>query len=780
MKLKVGQPVDIQFSKRYAIHNRGHSIRDVYDALVELITNADDSYNRLYNSNKNKEDGGQIVIEYQEKRKGNPSILLVKDRAEGMDSADMLERLLRVGEYVSEEGNRGYMGRGARDCSALGEVVFESIKDERYYRCKITHDLKLVLENDRGRVTPDLRQRMGITRGNGTAVTLSLLGSSVSLPRFDNLAAELPCHFALRDIMAEDSPSRVKLRRIDTADATRLIYRPPEGDLVLDEELKIPGYPAAYTRLKVWKSQKSLEEGGRSASDRFQRTGILVKGVRAIHECSWPTTQLKNDPYAKSLFGRLECPYIDELLKDYEDKFSSGQTLSKSNPRLVIDPSRRGGLERSHPFVKALLNEAGKKLQALVTEYRDADRKRKRKIANAKTQERLSQLARRAGQFLRDQLEHFEESGYSDKSVDDALSKQGCFLYPPVGLVHVGAKRSFTLYVRTDIVEEHGRQAEIKSDSPGALAINKGTVQLHAHPSKEDRYLASFQVSGLSLKDIVLLSATAANSQTAEALVEVCEIPKPEDHEFASPLEFELPKCKVREGRKKRIKLFAKCPQVVDRPIPIRVLSQDAKKVEIHGQTILEPVDGTNYAVGDVQIGGRVLKSKTKIFAEVEGYKAELEVAVVKNREDDKGIPLEFDIRDSDFGGARAIWNVPENRSNQLLISARHRSIARYLGAADKGYPGQDTPLFRVLLAELITENVIRKLLPLEAEENPGHFEWTELQTPNVIADDVLTEFQRRARVFVSDAHDIMVSEADIRKSLEMIGGDEELHREAG
>ena len=59
---------------------------------------------------------------------------------------------------------------------------------------------------------------------------------------------------------------------------------------------------------------------------------------------------------------------------------------------------------------------------------------------------------------------------------------------------------------------------------------------------------------------------------------------------------------------------------------------------------------------------------------------------------------------------------------------------------------------------------IVRFLSVRGVQSNPGHFEWTELQTPNVIADDVLTEFQRRARVFVSDAHDIMVNEVDIRK----------------
>jgi len=59
---------------------------------------------------------------------------------------------------------------------------------------------------------------------------------------------------------------------------------------------------------------------------------------------------------------------------------------------------------------------------------------------------------------------------------------------------------------------------------------------------------------------------------------------------------------------------------------------------------------------------------------------------------------------------------------------------------------------------------IVRFLSVRGVQRNPGHFEWTEFQTPNVIADDVLMEFQRRARVFVSDAHDTMVNEVDIRK----------------
>ena len=162
MKIAVGQEINLQADKRYIQHVRDHAMRDVYDALVELITNADDSYNRLFEQKRRNRDGGDILIEHLEQRKGAASCLVVRDKAEGMDASDMERCLLRLGTYSSKSGNRGYMGRGAKDCSALGDVVFESIKDGRYFRCKITQSLKFVLEENGSRATDAQRHALDL------------------------------------------------------------------------------------------------------------------------------------------------------------------------------------------------------------------------------------------------------------------------------------------------------------------------------------------------------------------------------------------------------------------------------------------------------------------------------------------------------------------------------------------------------------------------------------------------------------------------------------------
>ena len=103
--------------------------------LVELITNSDDSYRNL--EDEGKRTSGKIRIEIERRKMGQPSTVIVRDKAEGMDRAEMYQKLGALGERTSgfEKGKprRGLHGRGARDVAAFGTVHFESIKNSN--RC---------------------------------------------------------------------------------------------------------------------------------------------------------------------------------------------------------------------------------------------------------------------------------------------------------------------------------------------------------------------------------------------------------------------------------------------------------------------------------------------------------------------------------------------------------------------------------------------------------------------------------------------------------------------
>lgn len=266
--MKLGVPIDMHLAARYYQFNRAFAIRDVFDALVELITNCDDSYHRLFTKGLSREDGGSILIEYLVQR-NEPSHLIVHDRAEGMTLQEMQNKLGDVGTRQSKDGDRGFMARGAKDCTELGRMITESIKDDRYYKCELSPKPQFIPWEDR-KATDEIRKRLHIPRGNGTVVTL-MIEQRHSMPRFESIARDLPWHFALRDILSEDSHTKVVLKNLNRPNerAEKIVYRQPDGELVCDESFEIPNYTKATARLKIWKSSEAFED----TSDHFRHSG---------------------------------------------------------------------------------------------------------------------------------------------------------------------------------------------------------------------------------------------------------------------------------------------------------------------------------------------------------------------------------------------------------------------------------------------------------------------------------------------------------------------------
>ncbi len=758
MPVKVGQSIELRADKRYIQHTREQAISDVYDALVELITNADDSYNRLFRRKQRERDGGDILIQYLEQRKGQPSLIIVRDRAEGMDSRDMENSLTRMGAYSSEFGNRGYMGRGAKDCTALGELIFESIKNDKYYRCKITHDLRFVLEVDKRKATPDDREKLGVIRGNGTVVTLKL-NQGVRLPRFEYLRTELPWHFALRDIMSEESGSIVLLEKLNSSEKpVRLVYRPPEGKLVIGESYNnLEEYPVATAQFRLWKADEPIAES--KSGSRFERFGILIKGTRAIHECSLLTDEFKADPHARNYFGRLECPYVDKLFSDYESERARNLPHPPANPRLVIDPNRRFGIERDHPFARVLFQNPTERLRSLIAKDKQRDKQERCEIANQDTKRRLSRLAKLAGRFLRQQLDELEELSVGEAADHDSFARQGILIYPTYLNVKVESEITLTVYVQRSLLTNESNPVVVETDSPHALEIIGSPLLLHQHRTKEDRLLGSFKIIGKQICEDAILTVHCYALPTAQALVQIVESSQ-QSRDFNLPLEFEKEQYSVRQGSRKKIRLFARYPEIVAQAIDTTVTSVDSNKVAVIGRCKLIPVIGSNYAEGIVTVEGRKLKSRAVITAEVNNRVANTGVKVIDKAEASPTVPLEFDIRDEEYGSYRAIWAVYEGKPNLLLISGKHKSLARYLGQPP--FPGQNSLLFRLLIAEIVAESVCRKALTMEAKERPWDFRWAELKKEYDIAENVLFRMQQRLNDFVAIAHAEMISDKDI------------------
>ncbi|MFC1678697.1 hypothetical protein ACFL2T_00555 [Elusimicrobiota bacterium] len=762
MAIKVGKPIDIQTDKRYIQHIRDTAIGDIYDALVELITNADDSYHRMHSKGQRGPDGGDILVEHGEKRGSTSSTITIRDKAEGMDSSDMKRCLLTLGKRSSEEGDRGYMGRGAKDCTKLGDVVFESIKDRKYYRCRLTHDLKFILEINGKPVTKEIKKELGLLHGNGTSVHL-VLKSNVKVPRYSSLKTEIPWHYSLRDIASPESPSVIHLKDGNSRKGKpdKLLYYRPEGDAVIDESFEIPGYSGAKADLKIWQSERPLEDS--RGGSRFQRFGIIIKGKRAIHECSLLSDEFKNDIHAKKFFGRIDCAHIDDLLNQFEDRREKQMEPSPANPTILLDPNRRFGLDRRHPFVKALLQLPSERLRKLVAQEKEKESAGQKDVANQETKSRLNKLSKLAGDFLKQQLDSLDDLSKQEDIDNEAFAKKGFLIYPTFVKLPEGATRTMTVYAKKSLLKTDDPIINISTDTEEALSIIRSAIKLKEHKTRKDTLIGYFQIEGLATKSNISVYAEHGGAQKAEALVDVIG-KQTAHHAFASPLEFEYKENRIRLGSKKKIRLFAQFPDLVSTETEAHVLIKDSDKAAVRGRCVLKPMADSNFAEGTVIIEGRTIHARTTLSAEVNGRIAETKVIVIDKPEEDPNIPIRIEIKDEDYGNSRAIWADQEGQPNLLKISARHPSLSRYLGSKEKNYPGQSTPLFRLLTAEIVAESVCRKSMLMESKERPWEFGWAELKEDHLIADDVLAKMQQRLKEFVTRAHTIMLSSQEVRQ----------------
>lgn len=751
-KITLGEEIDLKLSARYYRFNRDAAVKDVFDALVELVTNSDDSYHRLFKKGKRGIDGGEVLIEISAKR-GTPSHVVVRDKAEGITLKDMQDKLGVVGVRSSEDGDRGFMARGAKDCSALGDVTFDSIKNNKLYSCKITNKVKFIPIENGSAVYSSHRKKLGIKKGNGTVVTIEIKNQPI--PQVDTIVRNLSLHFAMRDILAEKGNSDILIRKMNSGEhAKKIIFYKPESKLVCDEKFNIPGYRDASARIVIWKSTESLTD----ISDKFRRSGLLIKGVRAIHECSLLHSSFEKDEYAKHYFGRIECPYIDDLLLDYDKKIDLEEDHPLENPKLVVDPNRQHGLNREHPFTKVLLEIPTKKLKELIDKDRAENEKDNKEIANKETKGKLDMLAKAASKFFKEEIDDLDQITTDDEFDKETFAKKGVFIYPTYANISVNAIRTFTYYVNKKLFDVEGNNVKLHSDS-SAVEIVDNSINLEKHKKDKNLLVGRFALKGKFTEEGIYIEATCKGAAKAEALVSVKESLS-EERVFKDSLEFEHSNYKIKEKSTKTLKLFAKYPEVVNKEVSIKIEISDEDSLILKNKCKMSPIAGSNYAIGEVKIEAkRLVKKPVEIKASCNEFIATSKVKIVQKDESGPNIKIEF--RDEDFANYRATWGELEGKPNLLLISAKHPSIKRYLGPPPE-FVGQNTILFKTILAEVVSESVCRKALRLETENQSWKYNWADKREDSSILEDVFYCFAQKMRAFLPIAHKIMIKDSDV------------------
>ena len=499
MAIRISRPMT--YSDRHATQQADQSIkREVVRALVELVTNSDDSYKKV---GGNRTADGVITIDIE--RRHTDSIIRVLDHAEGIDGPKLDEILGSYAEDTSgfSEGQpvRGYFGRGLKD-AILGMGRGE-VRGFSGNRCHIAS-----LEIRDGRPHYEAQEPLPIPAAwraemmfpghpAATIVEITVSRPDVRMPRFDNLRQQLSLHRSLRDILS-DSKRTVLLRNKGTRlnRELQLTYKYPRGESLASTQVPIPGF-STEMKVDLFRSDTPLttprEEGP------FAQGGLLICGKHAIFDSSM--FKFDGDPVAQVFYGRITIPYIDLLLERNEP----------------IIQATRDGVDWAHPFAKALrtaiedfltpfVDEEGRKARAEVQRVRDEHLSRK-----------LSAAVSSLNDIARQELSTQDTEGKPQESF--YIPEGGFGFVPEYYSIVSGHSASILVRSRVPDVVPANSVVAVSSDSSevGVDPPHATLVQRDDYPNVGE---ARISLTGRQVGTEAILTARC-EGQSAEALVRV-------------------------------------------------------------------------------------------------------------------------------------------------------------------------------------------------------------------------------------------------------------------
>ncbi len=495
----------LEYADRTALQQADQTIkRNVVRALIELITNVDDSYRSIEQRDKVAVDG---LIRVSVQRRHKNAGLKVADRAEGISPERLDLCVGTFGEFTSgvKEGLavRGYFGRGLKEAMlGLGKGAVYSIWDNKFSKCSIEIEggVPRYKREKPIRASQAIRSQFGIPVGNGSIVDITITRPDIRIPQIQGLRTALERNYSLRDILSNPQ-RRVVLVEVDQRDRERneyaLQYKYPTAESLLQTTGSVPGFTGAAFDIEVFRSSEPLESP--AADKESADGGFLIKSPRAVLDLS--LFKYEYDSAAEHLFGRVACPYLDTLLE-------AGETIVKAD---------RTGIDWSHDFAKALK----KAVEAILEPMVEKERQRAKQSQQAAVSRELRSKISGALQQL-NKIAQLELGAVGTETEDDEtpyVPEGGFGFVPPYAHIVVGKQSLLSLRATKDRLLGSGSIVNVTSDNQMVLVHTEQLV-LADDPNREGMLSARVVLEGRQVGTEAIISATADGSE-AEAYVKV-------------------------------------------------------------------------------------------------------------------------------------------------------------------------------------------------------------------------------------------------------------------
>lgn len=763
---------DLKISQRVYKQLSDESMSSLWEAIVEFITNVDDSYERLAKLVNNKKWHGKCLLEYSPGGKSNPTIMNVKDQAEGMDFETLKKCFRTYGDKQSGTASRGIAGRGAKDAASIGDVWVSTIKNGNFSQIKIDNkSRKFETYNVDDKCTNEHYKSIGIKKGkNGTSIKLEISPKKEGYHlRAGDLAKKIPLHYALSEILHINRKTLELKYKSNKHDLT-LSFREPDGELIEERTFLVNKYnsygESAKVNFKLFKSKVPLDGG--EGDKRFRQWGISIIGKKAVHEKSLLDASYDVAPEGKFYYGYLKSDLITDLLNEYDNRQNKGKSPLADNPRPIIDLKRIDGLRRDHPATEEIFRIPKEIIKKNILQDRSSSQDKY--IENETTRETLDELARECAKLMEDLYEE-DETNIQGINID---ANQWKFI-PPKQKIYTGEKKSIYAYTIKKNLSANLDTAYIKVSKGNEenIIIHKDKTKFKESKKVKGLIFFKFEIEGSLPGENININVFQKEGKirTVLALDILAEKPR----SFINELEFEKETYNIRTNRLKRLKIFAKMPNVFNNKLSesekiAKIITVNSNNIRIIGKCKFA-ISGSNYAIGYLQVEGRTLSAENEITIQLNGKRASTYINVLnkeeKNDDDDKS-KFNFNILPTKYGKRRYSWNP--NNPNTLEIAGEHDQLKRYLGKKENGYPGQEASCFKSLLAEIVTDAMIEKRMTLNSRYDPGGYnsliEKTNIQDT---INNFLIQIDEEKSIFLDRIHKILLKDSVINDEIRKI-----------
>jgi len=516
--------IPIAKPSRLIMQDAKAAIQHFSDAVVELVTNSDDSYKRL--EENGEKHFGKIEICISREKGGRVKEFYIRDFAEGIPKEN-LEKVIAFGEEISGfiEGKsvRGLFGRGLKQAiiALEGEAEIFTKKSNLniariWWDAKQKKALYEILENQDYLFDLPEIEKFIQQKENGTFVRIKVKTKDrkYEIPEYEKFKIQISDHYALRDINSSYGRDIrlifVDLKKKGSKNEVQIKFQEPEGELKFNDSIKIPRY-GDKIQIKIKEAAQPLT----NKPPRFEpwcKAGILIKTKGAILDNQ--LFRFDNDPAAYYFFGEAYCEGIAQRIEEAAQQYKETE---------IIDEKRKGLNWRS-PYCQSVQKTIEKILEPLIQEKKkELEEGEARKIPQSR-KKMMDKLCDLLNQLAKKEIEEWEGPGEPPEKIEKLT------IIPPRANIELNRPKLFTTYAPEELIKSAGSKVSISSESgyikilvPSSrqlvLSLN---INLVKHPKKLETWYGSFKIIGKEIGKETFIHCKLGE-QWVEAGVKVIE-----------------------------------------------------------------------------------------------------------------------------------------------------------------------------------------------------------------------------------------------------------------